>query len=104
MAFDGAISPIFYQKLRENAAVARLYRCLPMEHLAGAPYLRNLLSPAVKLRQLANEPLCRGDWALFLMTAEALEKRAEWLAASLPTADTEYHYDPRLHKPVDVMI
>jgi hypothetical protein len=75
-----------------------------MEHLAGAPYLRNLLSLAVKLRQLADESLCRGDQALYLTTAEALENRAEWLATSLPTADTEYQCNPRLHKPVDVMI
>jgi hypothetical protein len=75
-----------------------------MEHLAGAPYLRNLLSLAVKLRQLANESLCRGDQALYLMTAEALEKRAEWLAASLPTADVENQCDPKMHKRVDVTI
>jgi hypothetical protein len=75
-----------------------------MEHLADAPYLRNLFSLAVKLRQLANESLCRGDQALYLMTAEALEKRAGWLAASLPAETVERQCDPVLHKPVDVTI
>ena len=104
MAFEGAISPAFYQMPGQNAAAVHLSRYQSMEHLAGAPYLRNLLSLAVKLRELANESLCRGDQALYLMTADALEKRAEWLAASLPTENAERQCDPKLHKPVDVTI
>ncbi|HVW74724.1 MAG TPA: hypothetical protein VHC39_13885 [Rhizomicrobium sp.] len=75
-----------------------------MEYFAGAPNLRNLLALAMKLRQLANDAHCRGDQALYLMTAEALEKRAEWLAATLPPEKRETQNDPRLHKSVDVII
>ena len=40
----------------------------------------------------------------YLLTAEALEKRAEWLAATLPRKTAEQDSDPGLHKPVDVII
>ena len=66
--------------------------------------LRNLVTLAASLRQLANESLCRGDQALYLLTAEALEKRAEWLAAALPQESSEQHHSPVSHKPVDVTI
>jgi hypothetical protein len=38
--------------------------------------------------------------------AEALEKRAEWLAATMPQECREYEQgiDAKLHKPVDVTI
>jgi hypothetical protein len=75
-----------------------------MEGLTGSPNLRNLVSLAAKLRQLANDTYCRGDQALYLLTAEALEKRAEWLAATLPPESQEQPRDPRLHKSVDVTI
>ena len=75
-----------------------------MEDFAGTPDLRSLLSLANKLRQLANDSHCRGDQALYLLTAEALEKRAEWLAATLPAEVQEQEDDPRLHQPVDVII
>jgi hypothetical protein len=75
-----------------------------MEYFAGAPDLRNLLSLAIKLRHLANDPHCRGDQALYLMTAEALEKRAEWLAVTMPQEKREHRDDPKPHKPVDVTI
>lgn len=75
-----------------------------MESFVGARNLRNLLSLAAKLRQLANDSLCMGDQALYLMTAEALEKRAERLAATLPAERTEHRDNPKLHKPVDVII
>ena len=71
---------------------------------AGARDLRNLLSVAAKLRHLANDTLCRGDQSLYLMTAEALEKRAEWLAATLPQERSEHRHDPQMHTPVDVTI
>ena len=79
-----------------------------MEYFAGTPDLRNLLALAVKLRQLANDSHCLGDQALYLMTAEALEKRAEWLAAAAPPEEREQRETPRIqapvHKPVDVTI
>ena len=75
-----------------------------MEHFAGAADLRNLLSLAVKLRQLANDSLCRGDQALYLMTAEALEKRAEWLAVTMPSERTQANENAKAHTPVDVTI
>ena len=75
-----------------------------MEGLTGSPDLRNLLFLAARLRQLANDSHCRGDLALYLLTAEALEKRAEWLAATLPPENHEPPRDPRLHKSVDVII
>jgi hypothetical protein len=71
---------------------------------AGAAVLRNLLSVARKLRLLADDTLCQGDQALYLMAAEALEKRAEWLAATLPEDVQEQESDPRLHVPVDLVI
>jgi hypothetical protein len=75
-----------------------------MEHFVGASNLRNLLSLAAKLRQLANDSLCRGDQALYLMTAEALEKRAEWLAIALPSEKSHARENPKAHTPVDVTI
>jgi hypothetical protein len=103
-AFVAAISCSFYQKLNQNAPRARPWRYERMEHFAGAPDLRNLLSLATRLRQLANDEHCRGDQALYLMTAEALEKRAEWLAATLPQERSEHRHDPQMHTPVDVTI
>ena len=55
-----------------------------MDQFAGTVELRSLLSVAAMLRQLANDSLGRGDQPLYLLTAEALERRAEWLAANLP--------------------
>ena len=81
-----------------------LWRYERMEDFAGTPDLRSLISLASKLRQLANDSHCRGDQALYLLTAEALEKRAEWLAATLPPEKIEPPPDPRLHKAVDVTI
>jgi hypothetical protein len=75
-----------------------------MESFAGVPDLRNLLSLAARLRRLANDSHCRGDRALYLVTAEALEKRAEWLAAALPSERGGQHDSPQLHKPVDLTI
>ena len=83
-----------------------------MDQLAGATALQSLLSVAAALRQLANNDLYRGDQALYLLTAEALEKRAEWLAFTLPQEGSEILAqergerpdDPQLHKPVDLII
>jgi hypothetical protein len=78
-----------------------------MGYAAHARDLRNLLSVAAKLRVLAAETQAKGDQVLYLMTAEALEKRAERLAAALP----HEHYDrdvvndaPWRHRPVDLII
>jgi len=75
-----------------------------MGEFAGAIELRNLVALAAALRQLANESLCRGDQALYLLTAEALEKRAEWLAAALPQESGEQRHSPAPHQPVDMTI
>jgi len=104
MAFAGAISSPFYQKLKRNAARPRPLRYVRMEYFAGAPDLRNLLALANKLRQLANDSHCRGDQALYLMTAEALEKRAEWLAVTAPLESREQPSTPPAHEPVDLTI
>lgn len=103
-AFAAAISRGLYQKPDRDAPPARPSRYQRMESFADTPDLRNLLSLAAKLRRLANDPRCRGDQALYLMTAEALEKRATWLAATLPSERPEQQGNPRLHKPVDVTI
>jgi hypothetical protein len=81
-----------------------LRRYLRMGEFAGTIELRNLASLAAALRRLANESLCRGDQALYLLTAEALENRAEWLAAALPQENSEQRHGPGPHKPVDVTI
>jgi len=72
-----------------------------MGNFASNP--RNLLSLAASLRGLANNSLCRGDQALCLLVAEALEKRAQWLAATT-AEDGRHRADPELHKPVDMTI
>jgi hypothetical protein len=65
---------------------------------------RSLLCLATALRRLANEYMCRGDQALYLLTAEALEKRTERLSAVLPQECDGRRDDPKLHKPVDVTV
>lgn len=55
-----------------------------MAYEAGVRDLQALLGVASKLRALANDTLCLSDQTLYLMAAEALEKRATWLAAALP--------------------
>ena len=79
-------------------------RYLHMGYCAGAQDLRNLLSVAAKLRLLADDTLCRGDRSLYLMTAEALETRAQWLAAALPPEEHETISEPQAHLPVDLTI
>ena len=75
-----------------------------MGQCAGARDLRNLLSVAAKLRLLANDTLCRGDQSLYLMTAEALETRAQWLAAALPPENHDTDSEPQTHLPVDLIV
>jgi hypothetical protein len=112
IAFERAVSGVFYQKLDRGTASGGLRRYERMEPFMGAPVLRNLLSLAIRLRRLADDSRCLGDQALYLMTAEALEKRAEWLAATAgpppeevpPEQVREERRDPRLHTPVDVTI
>jgi hypothetical protein len=64
-----------------------------MAYAAGARDLQVLLWVASKLRELANDSLCLGDQTLYLMAAEALEKRAAWLAAGLPRQTLEWDGD-----------
>src|SRR3954463_1746649 len=94
-------SPL-YQKFRSHRPPRRRPRFLRMGQSADAHDLRSLLSVAARLRQLAGATLCRGDQALYLMTAEALEKRAGWLAGLLQEADTEPN--PVRHQPVDLVV
>jgi hypothetical protein len=75
-----------------------------MGSFTGARDLRNLLSVAAKLRHLADDTLCQGDRSLYLMAAEALEKRAHWLAAALPEDRHEENIEPLPHPPVDLII
>jgi hypothetical protein len=85
---------------------------LRIDQFAGTFDLGNLFSLASALRQLAGDSLCCGDQALYLLTAEALEKRAEWIAFTYPQVGGETipqdHVgqadSPGLHKPVDVTI
>ena len=102
--FAASFSWRFYQRRNRNAPRTQHWRYLAMQNYPGAADLRNLLSLASRLRQLANDAHCLGDQALYLMTAEALEKRAQWLAATLPSERVEQHDKPKLHIPVDVTI
>jgi hypothetical protein len=70
---------------------------------ARAKELKNLLSLAVKLRQLANGTLPEPDQAIYLFAAEALENRKERLAVRsqfkpIPPGD------PRLYRSVDMRV
>lgn len=69
----------------------------------GAEDLSSLLSLAGRLRRLAGDVLCQGDRALYLMAAEALETRAEFLAAALPQTPCKAQ-DPQRHQPIDLTI
>jgi hypothetical protein len=78
-----------------------------MAYAVHARDLRNLLSVAEKLRALAAKTRAQGDQLLYLMTAEALEKRADKLSATLANA----HHDPDVeniapwrYRPVDLII
>jgi hypothetical protein len=75
-----------------------------MEFFTGARDLRNLLAVAIKLRHLANDTLCQGDRSLYLMAADALEKRARWLAAALPQERHDRNTEPTPPPPVDLII
>jgi hypothetical protein len=75
-----------------------------MDQFAGTIGAPILLTLAAALRRLASDSLCRGDRALYLLTAEALEKRAEWFAATFPQENPEQRRDHILHRPVDMTI
>jgi hypothetical protein len=105
-AFACFISRNLYQKPRFAAAFAQGGRYWP-DGVCGAWDLRNLLSVAAKLRLLAAETRAKGDQLLYLMTAEALEKRADRLAATLPNEhhDQDVEDDaPWRHRPVDLIV
>ena len=101
----------FHATFTKNRALLLPWRgadvICPMSYAAHTRDLRNLLSVAAKLSVLAEQTRAQGDQLLFLMTAEALEKRADKLSATLP--DT--HHDQNVgniapwgHRPVDVII
>ena len=75
-----------------------------MDRFTGTIDAPILLTLATALRRLANDPLCRGDGALYLLTAETLEKRAELFAIDFPLENTGQRGDHMLHRPVDMTI
>ena len=44
-----------------------------------------------------------GDQAVYLMAAEAMERRARWLAGQQPET-SEHLADPTLHRPVNLVV
>jgi hypothetical protein len=110
-AASGRLRASFHATFTKNRAMLLPSReadvICRMAYAAHARDLRNLLSVAAKLRALAAQTQAKGDQVLYLMTAEALEKRAEWLSATLP----DEHHDkdgeddaPWRHRPVDLII
>jgi hypothetical protein len=75
-----------------------------MDQCANTIDLPILLPLATALCRFGNDCLCHGDQALYLLTAEALEKHAEWFAATFPQENTEQRGDPMLHRTVDMTI
>jgi hypothetical protein len=75
-----------------------------MRSLKAAQALRSLRSVSAQLRQLADDPLCQGDRSLYLMAAEALETRAQRLAAALPEELPDKTVELQLPQPINVII
>lgn len=75
-----------------------------MGYFAGVQDLRNLMSLAAKLRQLAEDALHQGDKDLYLTAATVLEVRASRMASYLPDEPYDRDTDARLHCPVDRVI
>jgi len=101
----------FHATFTKNRALLLPWRganvICPMSYAAHTRDLRNLLSVAAKLSVLAEQTRAQGDQLLFLMTAEALEKRAEKLSATLPDTHHDQNLEniaPWRHRPVDVII
>jgi hypothetical protein len=94
----------FTKKKTFGASPSPLSRYLRMAFLAHARDLRNLLTVAEKLRLLADDTRCQGDKVLYLMAAEALEKRAGWLEGTLPEEHNYSDEKPRPHQPVNMII
>lgn len=65
-----------------------------------------MLSVAAKLRLLANETHVPDDQNLYHEAADALEKRAAWLAGALPAErdDGMPDYIAELHRPVNLVV
>lgn len=110
--FEAAILPIFYQRLNRGALSDPTLALFAHGPIRWDIRFGESVFPGGALRQLAGDFLCRGDQALYLLTAEALEKRAEWLAftypqrgcETLPQERSRQPDSPELHKPVDVTI
>ena len=101
----------FHATFTKNRALLLSFRrahvICPMAYATLARDLRNLLSVAAKLRVLAAETRAQGDQLLYLMTAEALEKRAEKLSVALPNSHDDQDVEniaPWRHQPVDLII
>ena len=77
-----------------------------MGHSAISGDLRNMMSVATKLRQLAAETVPQNDRKLYLTAASALEDRAKTMATSLPDDryDRDTGDDPNPHRPVDMKV
>lgn len=75
-----------------------------MGYFAAVQDLRNLLSLAARLRELADDTLHHGDKNLYLTAATVLEARASRQTSYLPDAPYDRNTDARLHRPVNRII
>ncbi len=73
-----------------------------MGYSAQPHELRNLLGVAIRLRDLAEQTLHAEDRRLYLVAAQALERRADKMAAGLP--DDPQDRDTILHRPVNMTV
>ena len=71
---------------------------------SAANDLRSLLSAAAGLRQMATSGRHDGDRTVYLMAAEAMERRAKWLAGQSPEIPPEHMADSTLHRPVNLIV
>ena len=94
---------MLYQDIAISGSGAAVAYFRTMGVSARIKELRSLLSLAIRLRQLAAGTLPEPDQALYLLAAEALEKRREELAVRsqfkrIPPGD------PRLYRPIDMVV
>ena len=59
---------------------------------------------AIRLRQLAAQPVPQEDRKLYLTAASALEGRAQVMANSLPQDAYDKNTEVDLHRPVDLTV
>ena len=70
--------------MRIGGSIAGTARFQGMDTIIQARDLREMLSVARQLRGVAQESDAHADRALFGEAADALEARAQWMAATLP--------------------